>query len=904
MSSEFAKDSLSLEETNKLRISLGLKPLTDDSAPASKETKGDADAEERPNDKDAVAQENYRKRREEEARAKEEEEIRQRIAKAQNKRDLRKQLRGVTLGQVSDAGPSSSSGVDPNDSKSMAKWLKQTQKRAKENAAKRAKELEEQEAAALQAAASYGESDLSGLRVGHDIEDFNLQDGDETGRILTLRDNKILDGDEDELMDASLEQKDIDRRNMERKKGPKEYTGLDEEEDLEDAQLGRKKGVLSKYDADIKESGSKVASDGGFRLGGSTETSEERKENRKREMEEEARIKNRTLLNLDYAKNQEVSDYMQPGDVGFKKSKGKKKKRPQASRIKLEDGDDEGPPPTTVQDEDAMQVDSAPVTHTRRRAEERDNLVDDDELAASLAKARRAKAKKAAHKMTPQQIAENLAAQRKAEEEENRREGGGDVATPEINGSSENTRGDGDGDGGGMTFDATSEFIRVISQRPNEEEEREAARREERSRADASSSAGPSVVKSEPQDEGDALSSAVDADALLSRGEHGMQEGEDGDDDEEMELGEALEDGVDDDEEQGAEEIGTSAEASTSSGLSGTLNLLRSQGLIQGSTPEQLQREAAQKSYDAWKARHMAEEALKEEERRMSKLQGTAKDQSTREYENKVRELEEAKRAESRFKDYKPDVDIKYHDQNGRQLSNHEAWKLLSHTFHGKMPGKQKQMKYKKKVEEERKKEKLLAGDSDDLSKNFLKRQQRQGQAHMVLSVGARGNAPADFASQENLLGPNLIHQRVNKDNAKKVQKAAKKKDNSVDSPAASPAPMSMLSPPLPKIITSANEQQRSSPAVSTPIFNTGTPLASASASASPLPPSSATPAPQPPRMKPAFAPISASGNNSGSSSPAVPASSSTGGGFKLAFNNSSSSNANGKRKAEDQGRR
>lgn len=320
MSGEFAKESLSLEETNKLRISLGLKPLTDDSASASSSKKED-EGEAAPKDKDTIAQENYRKRREEEARAKAEDEIRQRIAKAKNKRDLNRQLRGNTLGQASDdAGPSTS--VDPSDSKSMAKWLKQTQKKAKENAAKRAKELEEQEAAALQAAASYGESDLSGLRVGHDIEDFNLQDGDETGRILTLRDNKILDGDEDELMDASLEQKDIDRRNMERKKGPKEYTGLDEDEDLEDAHLGRKKGVLSKYDADIKESGSKLASDGGgFRLGGSTETSEERKENKKRELEEEARKRNRTLLSLDYTKNQEVSDYMQPGDVGFKKSK-------------------------------------------------------------------------------------------------------------------------------------------------------------------------------------------------------------------------------------------------------------------------------------------------------------------------------------------------------------------------------------------------------------------------------------------------------------------------------------------------------------------------------------------------------------------------------------------------------
>lgn len=50
------EESISLEETNKIRISLGLKPLTDDKAPA--------------NDKDKEAEENYAKQREEEKGAK------------------------------------------------------------------------------------------------------------------------------------------------------------------------------------------------------------------------------------------------------------------------------------------------------------------------------------------------------------------------------------------------------------------------------------------------------------------------------------------------------------------------------------------------------------------------------------------------------------------------------------------------------------------------------------------------------------------------------------------------------------------------------------------------------------------------------------------------------------------
>jgi U4/U6.U5 tri-snRNP-associated protein 1 len=48
------EESISLEETNKIRISLGLKPLTDDKAPAL--------------DSDKAAENNYSQLREEEAK--------------------------------------------------------------------------------------------------------------------------------------------------------------------------------------------------------------------------------------------------------------------------------------------------------------------------------------------------------------------------------------------------------------------------------------------------------------------------------------------------------------------------------------------------------------------------------------------------------------------------------------------------------------------------------------------------------------------------------------------------------------------------------------------------------------------------------------------------------------------
>jgi U4/U6.U5 tri-snRNP-associated protein 1 len=51
------EESISLEETNKIRISLGLKPLTDDSAPAD--------------DKEKQAEDNYAKQRERQVKERE-----------------------------------------------------------------------------------------------------------------------------------------------------------------------------------------------------------------------------------------------------------------------------------------------------------------------------------------------------------------------------------------------------------------------------------------------------------------------------------------------------------------------------------------------------------------------------------------------------------------------------------------------------------------------------------------------------------------------------------------------------------------------------------------------------------------------------------------------------------------
>lgn len=66
---------------------------------------------------------------------------------------------------------------------------------------------------------------------------------------------------------------------------------------------------------------------------------------------------------------------------------------------------------------------------------------------------------------------------------------------------------------------------------------------------------------------------------------------------------------------------------------------------------------------------------------------------------------------EAKLRNYKPQVSVKYHDEYGRELSQKEAYKQLSHQFHGKAPNKSKIAKKQRLVEEENKRkqsEKLL----------------------------------------------------------------------------------------------------------------------------------------------------------------------------------------------------
>jgi len=285
-------------------------------------------------------------------------------------------------------------------------------------------------------------------------------------------------------------------------------------------------------------------------------------------------------------------------------------------------------------------------------------------------------------------------------------------------------------DDNGLTFDDTSEFVRSITYDPSavkkESEETGVTRRtspptanrdidmEETDVALVELEAGEVIIKEEDYD--DEMLHAID-DAINAAEAHEQKTG--------MKA-------------EGDLELGTSGEKTHDSGLAATLNILRQQGILPTPTPESAEREKVQLQRDVW---------LTEQRRRITqrdlekqKARGGNKDQAQREYENRLRDQQEGRANLEAFKDYKPDVNIVYHDEFGRELTPKEAWKALSHKFHGKGSGRMKTEKRLKKIAEEGKQAAMASGDTPlSMNQAFQKRQEKAGQAHFVLSVGNRG---------------------------------------------------------------------------------------------------------------------------------------------------------------------
>ena len=174
-----ANDSeLSIEETNKIRLSLGLKPLRVDSAPSGSAA-SDPAYDDSTEGRERRAVDNWKAHtaevEKEAARKRRQEEIKKAREAAQRFR----KLEGVGL--ADDDGPAAAD-------EDATSWVKKMKRRQKKKANEIAREMEEELERAAHERKEYTAAELKGLKVSHDLAQLDEMGGE---TILTLKDSTI-----------------------------------------------------------------------------------------------------------------------------------------------------------------------------------------------------------------------------------------------------------------------------------------------------------------------------------------------------------------------------------------------------------------------------------------------------------------------------------------------------------------------------------------------------------------------------------------------------------------------------------------------------------------------------------------------------------------------------------------
>lgn len=650
-------DAASIEEVNKLRKSMGMKLLPVPGA----DTRDQSDSPEPEEDpgstletREAQAYDNYRKTREAEVAKKKREDKAAAIKKAREKAQRSAVLEGKGLGDLDEEADL--------DAKS---WLKSQKKRQKKIA--KARKLEEEQAAAAAAAAAevqYSAKDLTGIKVGHDMTSF--LDGDE--QVLTLKDTDVLneEEDEDELENQELREREKLKEKLELKKKKPVYDPNDIDETGE-------RSILAQYDEEIHGKQKKLFKLNAQEISTGLEDILSGPAQKRKLQSLDVETLGKPLPNLlspscslickltaDQPEDAPPSDYLDISEIKVKKPKKKKSK---VTRQRPADDDDILIPAEEPVDQDSqlMDVDSGAGAFAKKRKTVDESFVDDDDLQNSLARQRRDALKKR-KKTRPEDIARQFREEASQEPESENGESGGQP--------------------GGITLDEITGFVDTL-QKPGENEERK--------------------PRSKPKP--DQPITAMDRDS--------SDEGED----------EAMEDATavkeeDLDHEQGhladVTTTGVEEEQSIGQGMGAALKLLKDRGLLKDEHGDERNAQFRKKQiFLAELHRRMAqfdEEAKVQRER--DRASGRLDRMSVREREdwqrqqNTMRDQHHSRVMDQLYREgYRPSVELKYFDEHGRSLDQKEAFKHLSHQFHGKGSGKGKTDKRLKKIEDEKRRE-------------------------------------------------------------------------------------------------------------------------------------------------------------------------------------------------------
>ncbi|KAL9128308.1 MAG: hypothetical protein Q9217_002986 [Psora testacea] len=642
---------LAIEETNRIRASLGMKPLPapggGPSFQPTKEEDSDSSSEEEQGStlesRQAQGYDNW-KQLQNEADAKRKREAKaEAIKKARDAAQKFSKLEGKGLADDDAEGEL--------DTKT---WLLQQKKRRKKIEKEREKAERLEKDLAEREAAEHTAADLAGVNVTHSLEDF--EGGEE--QILTLKDATIDQNEEegDELENLHLKEREALNERLNLKKKKPVYDPHAEAEE------GRST-ILKHYDEAIDGKKRKR-----FQLDGQDVLVEDR-EAMKRAVGERLKAK---PISLDVMKdNVPFSDYAEPVETKIKKPKKKKAK---ATRQRAVDEDDIFPVVDTngaQTDGDAMEVDilNGQQLDAKPKATDRASLVDDEDLQASLAIQRRAALKKR-KKTKPEDIARQL------------RE---EASTTQV--AIEN---DEPADESGLIIDETTEFVANL-QRAKEEDD-------ERPRPAKARSATP--MKKE-----ELLDGKV-GDLDMAGTDNNVEHEEDYRARLERETSTPVPPDI--------PCTGLDDEATLNQGLGATLSMLSQRGLVKPRREEDivgLHRDRQRFLLEKQK-READIERKARLQRERDRASGKLDHMSAREreeyarYENKQRDQLESRQMTDIFnREYKPNVQLNYVDEFGRSMNQKEAFKHLSHQFHGKGSGKQKTEKHLKKIEDDKRRE-------------------------------------------------------------------------------------------------------------------------------------------------------------------------------------------------------
>lgn len=662
--------SLSVEETNKLRAKLGLKPLE------LNESKKELGTKEEPILAEVINPVTIQQQKE----------MREKLAALKEKR-----IQNQKLGKVKTMAED-----DWLDDTSA--WVEKSRKleKEKEMAEKRAKLLEEmdqefgvsslvEEEFAQSKSNAYTSRELKGLKVQHKVDSF--AEGQTV--ILTLEDKGVLDEEEDVLVNVGLVDREKAEKNVELRKKKPDYNPYDDEESVDDMVAFKRQSVLSKYDEEID--GEKKKS---FRLSTGGVAHGER--------EKELQVMRDTLRSqaqsLEMPTLAVASEYYTPQEmVGFKKTKRRVKKIRKKDRLTVADElhddtrssdfgsrtrgrgrkqDGEGGAEVAEQGDGVPGAVPLLLSDDVRTAEM--DMSDEEDFAAPEAVVLE-------EDEAEQELQKQLEKQRKLKQKQLLKDSGEKVAE-QVQMISKTEKSNDPEKKNNIVFNATSEFCRTLGDIPTY---------------------GLSGNREDQED-------IMDFEQQEEKGEAGES-----DSDMDENVGWST---VNLDEEQKNTDFATASatildeEPIVNSGLAAALLLCKNKGLLD----TQMQKVARVKAPKG---------ALPNVNYCIEDKMG---------FDDKYSRREEYRGFTQDFKEkdsYKPDVKIEYVDESGRKLTPKEAFRQLSHRFHGKGSGKMKTEKRMKKLEEEALLKKMSSSDTPLGTVALLQEKQKsQKTPYIVLS--------------------------------------------------------------------------------------------------------------------------------------------------------------------------